>query len=32
MRDKIKEQIETIESEKNKVYKLEKGRKEFLIV
>ncbi|MCW6109280.1 sensor histidine kinase [Clostridium sporogenes] len=29
MRDKIKEQIETIESEKNKVYKLEKGRKEF---
>lgn len=29
MRDKIKEQIETIESEKNKVYKLEQGRKEF---
>ncbi|EJO5348675.1 HAMP domain-containing histidine kinase [Clostridium botulinum] len=29
MRDKIKEQIETIESEKNKVYKLEKGRREF---
>ncbi|WP_027626332.1 HAMP domain-containing sensor histidine kinase [Clostridium lundense] len=29
MRDKIKEQIETIESEKEKVYKLEKGRREF---
>ncbi|NFL71455.1 HAMP domain-containing histidine kinase [Clostridium sporogenes] len=29
MRDKIKEQIETIESEKRKVYKLEKGRREF---
>lgn len=29
MRDKIKEQIETIENEKDKVYKLEKGRREF---
>lgn len=29
MRDKIKEQIETIESEKRKVFKLEKGRREF---
>ncbi|MCY6958104.1 HAMP domain-containing sensor histidine kinase [Clostridium brassicae] len=29
MRDKIKEQIETIEAEKDKVYKLEKGRREF---
>ncbi|EJP6473157.1 HAMP domain-containing histidine kinase [Clostridium botulinum] len=29
MRDKIKEQIETIQSEKRKVYKLEKGRREF---
>lgn len=29
MRDKIKEQIETIEGEKEKVYKLEKGRREF---
>lgn len=29
MRDKIKEQIETIESEKRKVFKLEEGRKEF---
>ncbi|WP_085828982.1 sensor histidine kinase [Clostridium massiliodielmoense] len=29
MRDKIKEQIQTIEAEKDKVYKLEKGRREF---
>ncbi len=29
MRDKIKEQIETIEAEKEKVDKLEKGRREF---
>lgn len=29
MRDKIKEQIETIENEKDKVYKLEKARREF---
>ncbi|WP_125152642.1 sensor histidine kinase [Clostridium rectalis] len=29
MRAKIKEQIETIEQEKEKVYKLEKGRREF---
>lgn len=29
MRDKIKEQIEAIEKEKDKVYKLEKGRREF---
>lgn len=29
MKDKIKEQIETIEAEKDKVYKLEKGRREF---
>lgn len=29
MKDKIREQIETIENEKDKVYKLEKGRREF---
>lgn len=29
MKEKIREQIETIENEKDKVYKLEKGRREF---